>query len=114
VGRLGPQTSALEDNDDAATAGGRKIIVPSYSRLSRLDRLKASGKADLTEEPKPLSDNSDNDDSDNDDVGEVNSQGAAIVINRRVEKERKSGKIKQRGKNSSLKRWVDFTVFLCA
>jgi len=104
VGRLGPQTPALGDNDDAATAGGRKIVVPSYSKLSRLDRLKASGKADLTEEPMQLSGNSDNDDSDNDDDGDTNRQGAAIVINRRVEKEKKPGKIKQRGKNSSLKR----------
>jgi hypothetical protein len=79
-------------------------VVPFYSKLSRLDRLKASGKADVTEERMQLSGNSDNDESDNDDNGDTNSQGAAIVINRRIEKEKKSGKTKQRGKSSSLKR----------
>lgn len=103
----------LQDNDDTATTAGTKV-VPSYSKLSRLDRLKASGKADLTEEPMQSSGNSDNGDSDNEDNGDTNSQGAAIVINQRIEKDKKLGKIKQRGKNSSLKRCVNLPFFLGA
>jgi hypothetical protein len=91
-------------DDDAAAAGSK--VVPSYSKLSRLDRLKASGKADLTEEQMRLSGSSDNDDSDNDDNGDTNDQGTAIIINRRIDKEKKPGKTKQRGKSSSLKRYV--------
>lgn len=53
-----------------------------------------------------LSGDSDNNDSDDDDNGDTNSQGAAIVINRRIEKAKKQGKTKQRGKSSSLKRYV--------
>ncbi|KAF8305544.1 BING4CT-domain-containing protein [Clavulina sp. PMI_390] len=116
AGRLASQTSALEpafaedDEDNVPSASSSKKekvkekIVPSYSTLSRLDRLKVSGKADLAEQAPDPSDDGESASSDDDD--EPRSNQPVIEVNRRIEKEKKAGTVKQRGKNSSLKRYL--------
>jgi hypothetical protein len=102
VGTLAPQVSVLPEDDDAD--GSVKIkngVVSSFSTLSRIDRLKATGRADTTE--------MDVDDKEEVEDGSSDDEIAGKDVGDEVEKDsnrKTKEKMKQRGKSKSLKRYV--------
>lgn len=82
AGTLAPQVSTVQED-------ATKLAVPSYTRLSRLDRLKVSGKADDSEAQ-----------------AEDDDDEATLDESKGDERRTKKEKMKQRGKGKSLNRCV--------
>lgn len=93
----------------ATLPGGEgKVADVPYARLPRIDRLRASGKYDTTEEPKSESD----DDDDGGGVDEASGGGdGGDTEEMKVKRERMKEKVvkKMRGKNKAMKRSVTNT-----
>ena len=87
VGSLAPPTNLTTE----VTVDGKPSVEVPYARMSRFDRLKASGQADETEEK----------DKDESDQGDVSGDGKSKEERKQLKEKRK-----MRGRNKSLKRLV--------
>lgn len=82
---------ASQEERPTYDAVGKQVVAP-YSRLSRLERLRASGKADETE----VTDEKDQGDADEEDDGREKGKT----------RKEKPEKMKMKGKGKSMKRYV--------
>lgn len=99
AGRLASQKSVFDVDDDTVLRSKAKVM-PSYTNLSRLDRLKASGKA-VVDDGGSGDESSDDDDAGGQGVvAGVSASGDATTAPNGEKKPRR----RQRGKGKSLAR----------